>query len=288
MQILGNDGIMKLSFCKSFIRTGSDRTGVYVMFAKKAFRQNYIYKSNTYLRIFGAAVSIIVQISIWQALYNGKKTVNGVSLSDMMTYVIINLFLSAVTYSSIANRLAGKVRSGEIGIDFVKPVNLKYYLMAEDFGNALYRMIFTFLPTCIVSTFIVRFKLQPDLGHAFLFIISTLLGIVLMYYIHYILGLLSFWFKNSLYTNFLLSACFTLFGGSVVPLWFYPDALRAAAEAMPFRYVTFEPISIYLGKVNYKSALLILVMQLFWIILFMFVEKCIWNNAQKVVTVQGG
>lgn len=262
--------------------------GVYFTFAQKAFRQDYIYRINTLIRIIGAALTILVQISIWQALYRGQTIVNGITITNMMTFVIINMVLSVITRSSIANKLSMRVKTGEIGGDFVRPVSLKYYLMAEEIGSAVYSIVFTSLPVCIISAIIVGFNAPVNILSGILFFVSVILGVVLMYYIHYVLGLLSFWLKNSLYTNFLLSACFMLFGGSTVPLWFYPSFLRVIANMLPFRFVSFEPISIYLGQTGLKGALTILGVQLAWICAFFVLEKFIWNKAQKVVTVQGG
>lgn len=262
--------------------------GVYFKFWQMAFKQNYAYKANTYLYIISAIFGLVVQVSIWQALYQSKTIVDSISLSDMMSFVIINIAVSTLTYSSIGNKLADKIKDGSISSDFIRPVSLMYYMIAEEFGDSIYSMIFTFLPVCIVTAFFVPFRFPHSILAFGLFIFSLFLGIILMYYINYTLGLLAFWFKNSIYVNWFFGAFFTLFGGTAVPLWFYPKFLRNIANVVPFRFVSFEPISIFLEKVNLNGALNIIFKQLIWIMVFWVLEKFIWSKAQKVVTIQGG
>lgn len=262
--------------------------GVYFKFWEKAFKQNYVYKANTFLYIISAIFGLVVQISVWQALFRNKTMVDGIELVDMTTFVIINMAVSILTYSSIGNKLAGKIKDGSISSDFVRPVSLKYYMMVEEFGDRTYYMVFTFLPVCILTAFLVPFRLPGSILVFALFFISLVLGIILMYYINYTLGLLAFWFYNSIYVNWFLGAFFTLFGGSAVPLWFYPGFLKSIANSLPFRFVSFEPISIFLEKTDLKGALTIILAQIIWIAVFMILEKFVWYNTQKVITIQGG
>lgn len=262
--------------------------GIYFKFWQKAFKQNYVYRANTYLYIISAIFGLVVDISIWKALYKNKTTVDGIALIDMMTFVIISMAVSTLTYSSLGNKLAGKIKDGSISSDFVRPISLKYYMVAEEFGDRTYSMVFTFLPVCIVTAFLVPFRLPGSFTAFALFLLSLFLGIILMYYIHYTLGLLAFWFKNAIYVNWFLGAFFTLFGGTAVPLWFYPEFLKNIANVLPFKFVSFEPISIFLGKVDLNGAITIIISQFIWIAVFAVLESFVWNRAQKVVTIQGG
>jgi len=261
---------------------------LYLSFAQKAFRQNYVYRTNTLLYMFTAILNLLIRINIWQTLYVNKFDIEGITLAEMLTFVIINSLISNLTYSSVGNKLAEKVRTGEIGGDFTRPINLKYYLMAEQFGDSLYTTVFNILPICVISTFFVPFCLPQSIPGVLMFFVSISLGVILIYNINYALGLLSFWFKHSTYVNWFLGAFTTLFGGSAVPLWFYPSFLKKIAYALPFRFVSFEPLSIYLNKTPITDAWKIILFQLLWIGVFYLLGIFIWNKAQKVVTVQGG
>jgi len=261
---------------------------VYFSFMKKAFQQKYIYRSDSYIYIFTSLLSFFVQISIWFALYSGKESVNGITLPDMMNYVIINLIVSSFTRSNMGNRLATKVSDGSIEADFVRPVNFKYYFIFEQIGENLFYTVFGTIPICIIAALFLQFKFSIDVIKLLLFFISLFNGIILIYFINYTFGLLSFWFKTALYATWYIRACFDLFGGTFVPLWFYPSFLLKISSYLPFRLISFEPISIYLGKYTNAESLQIILLQLFWIVVFLLIEKVIWARAQKIITIQGG
>ena len=189
---------------------------VYLAFAHIAFKQKFVYRINTYLYIISALFSLAIQISVWYALYRTQVIVDGISLINMTTYVLISTGVSILTRSSVGNTLAGKIEDGSIAGDFIRPVKLKYYLMFESFGNAFYSFVFTFVPVVIIAIIFIPLQLPTSVLSACIFLLSVTLGIILAYYINYTLGLLAFWFKRSIYVNWFLGAFFTLFGGGHV------------------------------------------------------------------------
>lgn len=229
-----------------------------------------------------------MQISIWYALLGSDRSVKGISFPDMVNFVIINLIVNSLVRASMADSIAARIRDGSIAIDFIRPVSLKRFLIAENLGGNLFMTVFNTLPVCAVSVLFLGFRLPSASVNLILFIVSLILGIILSYSINYMLGLLVFWFKTGFHIRWILGACTDLFAGSIVPLWFYPDFFYKLAMVMPFRLISFEPISIYLGKVSAMQALNTILLQLMWIVGLTVLEKIIWSKAQQVVTVQGG
>ena len=108
-----------------------------------------------------------------------------------------------------------------------------------------------------------------DFFHSGMFFLTILLGILLAYSLNYFLGLFVFWVKNYGFISWFLKASTMLFAGSAVPLWFYPPALQAVANVLPFRFIAFEPISIYLGKTPVDEIWAVVVGQIIWIAVFL-------------------
>ena len=124
--------------------------------------------------------------------------------------------------------------------------------------------------------------------HGLFFMITLILGIILQYFFAYLVGLLAFWLKTTSFVTWLMGAFIKLFGGSVIPLWFYPDLLRRIALCLPFRYFSFEPVSIYLGQTDPQAFLPTVCMQVFWIFVIYLLGRLLWSRAEKLVIVQGG
>ena len=260
----------------------------YLMFAQNAFRQNVIYRANTIIYAITSMLYLLIQFSIWQALYATQATIEQVSLPQMLTYCVINQLVRAFTDDEISSNLGAKIRSGEIGGDFVRPINLKLYLIADQLGNSVYEFCFNFIPIVIITVLCGAFTLPASIFHGVAFVVSLALGILLGYLINYALGLIAFWVKNNGFVNWLMRALTNLFAGTVIPFGFYPSVLQKIALVLPFRYMTFDPISIYLGKTANTEILSTIGMQLFWIAVIYMIGRIVWSRAEKRVFVQGG
>lgn len=262
--------------------------GTYIEVIKKSFQQEYIYRANTYISIFRNAIFLFISVSIWTSLFASKGVVDGVGLKDMIAFLVINLLLRNINRSSASYIIGDKVNSGEIISDLLKPVSFNFFMLSSQIGKNLYSTIFSTLPVCIIAMAFYGFTLPQNPVNLLLFIVTALLGIILMYYIDYVSGLLSFWLKNGLYMDFFTGALFEIFSGSSIPLWFYPEALRNIGYILPFRLVTFEPVSIYLGKTSVSGALNVILTQAVWIVGLVLLERFVWSRATKVVTIHGG
>lgn len=261
---------------------------IYLGIAIKSFKQNLIYKANLFISIIGEALSIFINICIWQALYATRGMVNGITFEDMITYVLISNLLLALSYSGISMKLHFQIRDGSVANNLTRPVSFKYINMFEDLGENFFGALFTYLPAMILFICIYGILLPGSFVQFLLFLASALLGIFIAYSLGFLYGLLTFWFQDATYMNFLSRALMVLFAGSFIPLWFYPDILFKISMALPFRLITFEPIAIYLGKVDVQGALFTILLQLVWILVLAVTQKLMWNGVQRHIVVQGG
>jgi len=262
--------------------------GLYFEFCRKSFLEKYTFRFDFFLSIVGGFLSILVQMSMWEVLYNGKSELKGFSLFDMMNYVMICLVIGSITSSRTGTKIASKVHSGGIISDLSKPINFKFYLWAEDLGENSFRFVFSVLPVMLLTTLCYGFFIEVKFVNLIFFIVSIILGAGLAFHINYLIGLLAFWLKNSWYVSWFLTAFQALFSGSKIPLWFYPDILYRVTEFLPFRYVFFDPLTIYLEKVSYTDALGILFIQAVWLVVLVFLEKIVWFSVQKKIFIFGG
>jgi len=259
---------------------------MYLKQIKLSFMSEFVYKSNTYLLLFTNIISFYIRLTIWQTIYS--ENVNfSVSLDEMITFIIVGLLIRGLTGKTIARDFAAQIVSGAVERYFTKPLNLKHYLLSEKLGRNLFTTCFNVLPVLIFATIWFR-GIVVDITFLPLFILSLVLSILLMFQIDYALSLFTFWLKNGVHIDFLLSALFAVFAGSVIPLWFYPTALRNVALFLPFRLVFFEPIEIFMGRMSQLDAIGIITLQIVWIIIMSLISKLIWNKAQKVIDIQGG
>ena len=66
---------------------------VYVAMIGKSYRKHLVYRSEVWVRIAIGVVWVAIQVAVWTALI-GEDEVDGISLSDMITYSIINTVMA--------------------------------------------------------------------------------------------------------------------------------------------------------------------------------------------------
>jgi len=238
--------------------------------------------------MLGSLITIFISINIWLALFKDNISVRGVNISDMINFVVINAVISSLSWASIGRFIAEKVKDGSIIIDFIRPVNFKYYVFTEQIGQNCYHFVFGTILPCLIISNIYGFSLPHSPLLLLYFLCAFIFGIFLNFQIEYVLGLLAFWFKTSFYVDWFLGGFKTLFAGSFVPLWFYPKFLYDVSLIMPFRFVSFEPISLYLGKIPVGGEIRIITMQAVWLIMLLVLEKIMWQSIQEKVIIHGG
>ena len=83
--------------------------------------------------------------------------------------------------------------------------------------------------------------------------------------------------------QFLLIIVFSeFFSGATFPLDILPLALQKVLYLLPFPYLIFFPIQVYLGKINGETLMGGLLVALFWVIILNFAMRWIWNKGLKV------
>jgi len=259
---------------------------IYQFIAKNSFRQRFAYRSGVWVQIFSGIFFVFIQGSLWTALI--KSSYTDITLHEMISFVIINSLVTYITFFNEANLIGSRVRDGSIATDMILPVSFKWRVFSENFGCNLFDLFFAGTPALMIALLFYGAATPVSLSAFALFLPSLLLGILLSYQIKYLFSLTAFWIINPWYISFLTSGLTKLFGGAVVPLWFYPVWLSDASSFFPFRFITYEPIQIYLGRVRGMNAAKSILMQTAWLVILFLLEQLIWSKASKKVFVQGG
>jgi len=261
---------------------------MYIEFLKKSFQQQFVYRTNTIINIFTSLIYLFVTVSIWSALYGGRSIIDGISLSEMLTYLLMMQFVRTIVRLPVSNYVADRASSGIISIDFIRPVNLKLCAIFDSLGSALFNVVVFAVPMVIIGCFVWGFVFPANLFQWLIFIPSLFMAIALYSTMEYIMGLTAFWTKTNFHISWIVGAFMSLFSGSHIPLWFLPESIRLVANFLPFKYMIFEPINIFMGKVSSGEALIIILFQFVWLVILFMIERILWHYAQRVVTIQGG
>ncbi|MCB0358119.1 MAG: ABC-2 family transporter protein [Bdellovibrionales bacterium] len=264
---------------------------VYSAFIRNAFLNMLAYRLRYVTGILTYLLLVSVQYFIWQAVYAGRAgeaSVNGYSLSQMITYVSIGWIARSFYHSNIDYEIDELVRSGQISIYLLRPVNFQLMLLAHAFGESLFRISCFSAPIAVVI--LVAFPvLPPDgVGPFGLFCLSTVLGFVVLAQVNFLTGLVAFSVKSIQGIMRAKYYLIQLFSGLLLPLPFFPAWAESILSVLPFKAIAFIPLQFYLGKVPQDEVLATLASQAAWIGALWLLGLWGWSRAVDRLTLQGG
>lgn len=254
-------------------------------FIKAGFKQRMIYRSSTLWGLVASALVLFLQIKLWQVLLSSSAIQDSRTLTDMVAFLVINALLAALTKCNAAETLAALIGDGSISCSLTRPISLKKQVVCERIGMNLHFMLFTVLLPAVVAIAVYGISL-PNLQNGLMFAVSAVLGAVIIFEIQYILGMVAFFLTTVWFASFYITGFMTLFGATAIPLWYYPEWLANLCYFLPFRYITYEPILIFLQ--NAANPLQTILVQLLWIGGLCLLEKLVWRRAERKLVVQGG
>jgi ABC-2 type transport system permease protein len=76
--------------------------------------------------------------------------------------------------------------------------------------------------------------------------------------------------------------------GTSVPLVFFPGPLRAVAEALPFRFIVYQPAAVYVGAVHGLAVATGLALALAWTAALAALALLVWRRAYRNLVIHGG
>lgn len=230
---------------------------------------------------------LFVQVSVWKALYGVNDNFNA-SLSEVLTYTFLSSVLLLRLRLYPGQQIGKSVYTGTLGTDMLKPVSLMLLHTGNEAGRMAFSLVTYSLPVLFLAHLLYGILPPASPGALCAFLVTCLLGMVIFVLFNAIVGYSAFWLLNNWFMPWFERALIMLLGGTTVPIWFYPDGLEAVSRYLPFKYIGFVPISFYLNRIPPSQAGGQILVQLFWIGLLLAIERLVWRQAQKKITVQGG
>jgi ABC-2 type transport system permease protein len=262
----------------------------YLGFARRGFQRAITYPFQVWAELGINLLFMYIYVCLWRALYAGRDTVIGYDRRQMLTYIIVaqTLITFQFTIRTVA-AIETRVRSGEVVIDLMRPIDFQATLLATGCGTALHTLLTNMGPkfALFAAMGVVG---PPASGTALLlFTISAALGFVILFGIEFLIGISAFWLVEvrGLYAA-IMWGLNSFLSGYFVPLEFYPHWLAAIARAMPFQAMIYTPSALYAGSLTGPTAFAALLGQAAWVVALLGAGRLVFRTAYRRLVVQGG
>ncbi len=261
----------------------------YWVFTRKSFQRAAAYRFDAWTRILGNVIMLSMWGFIWYALYQGKGSVESVSFHSMLSYILVSQALQGIHGAGTPLwEIQERVRTGDIAMEMLRPYDYPLRMLFTDFGSITFYFITAVLPLYTLIFLIFNPILPTTLSQVVLFVISAILGYFIRYCIELTFGLFTFWLVETGGVEDVFYFSISLFSGSVVPLWFFPDWLEQLAMYLPFQGIYFVPNSIFVGQLTGQALFMALFTQVAWLAVCYALLRFVWAKASMKIVIQGG
>jgi ABC-2 type transport system permease protein len=103
-----------------------------------------------------------------------------------------------------------------------------------------------------------------------------------------LIGLFSFWVFDAHSLEWFMRGILAVLSGGLVPIWFFPKGLAEVAHVLPFSWITYHPMAVYLGERDLAASSLTLLAGGAWVLVLAGAVSFVWSRACGQVVVQGG
>lgn len=237
-----------------------------------------------------------LRIMVFAAFYGVHAAAAPISLADAVTYVWLGQALLALLPWVADPEIGQAVRTGGVGYDRLRPLDAYGYWYARTLGWMLARaapraalMILTAgLVLPLVGLGAWAWRPPSGMAAALLFIpafvLMTALGAAVLMLANIIVAAS----LNERGVNAVLTPLVIVFSGSLLPLDFFPDALRPFLHVQPFAGLVDIPFRIYFADLRGGAALQGLALQAGWTVVLIGLGRLAMERMMRRLEMQGG
>jgi ABC-2 type transport system permease protein len=261
----------------------------YLSFWLLKWQQATTHRFRLFIWILFDLSSPLLMMLVFGSIYSqSTQTIRGLNYPSLITYYVLVILISILVDSHVDETLQELIERGDIANYLVKPLSLLITNLVDEFAWKCFRFLL-YLPFLITLYWILRNRLTLNvpLTTLPLVLFSLLQASLLFFLLRYSLGLLSFFFTEVWGIVNLQAAVVMLLGGKLIPLSFFPPVLQQINKFLPFQYLLAFPISLLQGQIDSSQVLFGLVIQSFYVLLFLRVQSLLFKKGLREVGVVG-
>ena len=265
--------------------------GLYVAIATRSFRRYSTYTAATVAGIFTNSAFGIILSFIYIAVWKASPHAGGYDVADALTYTWLGqamIMPVAIWNGGTTDEFAERVRTGDIAIDFYRPVPPLGWYLAADLGRATYHLLTRGVAPSIVGALLFDLRGPVSPAAAIGFAVAIPLGVTVSFGLRMIVSTTTFWLLDDIGPRTLHACLAMFFCGLTVPLVLLPDGLRGVALRLPWASFLQVPSDIWLGKREGWAILGCLGQSAVWIAVLLGVAALLVRGGQRKLVVQGG
>ncbi|MGH9713962.1 MAG: ABC transporter permease [Candidatus Acidiferrales bacterium] len=260
----------------------------YAEFSRVGFVNILAFRLRYFTGIITYFLNVTVYYFIWTAVFHSAQSIAGYTLAQMITYISVGWMIRSFYWNTIDQEMAYEVIEGKIAMDLIKPVSIQWMWICRAMGESAFRLGLLTLPTAVVVAMVFPVRGPSSVENFGLFMLGVIGSFFMMAAINFMIGTCAIPLKSILALIRAKYWLIELLSGLLIPISFFPSAAQKAMAWLPFEYIAYQPLQIYLGKLDRAAALRALATQWLWVVALLILANLWWERASRKITIHGG
>ena len=257
--------------------------------ARAGFRRYSTYRLATLAGLTANTVFGLIRASILlTALASAGTTIAGYTPAQASSYVWWGQGLIASVGLFGWSEVADRVRSGDIAVDFARPLDPQLAYLSADLGRATLQLFTRGLPSVAIGAVLFGVSPPQTVLVGVLGVLSLVLAVVISFGCRYAVNLTAFWLVQTRGVQLVYMVTSGVLCGLYVPVAWFPGWLAAVANATPFPSMLQTPIDLLSGRAGPTDAAHLLGVQMLWAAGVLALGQLMTWRGRRVLEVQGG
>ena len=260
---------------------------LYYEIARRSFRRAAVYRSAYIFGMLTNAFFGALMTFVYRAIFAGGGAVGGFTVEDAVSYTWVTQSLISIGGGWITAEIGATIRTGEVVSDMTRPWNFYGYWLSRTVGERLYNLLLRASLTYVIGAAVFGARI-PTVANFAAFLLAMTLAMLVSFSLSFMVNLAGFWLVDISGLFSLVNVVLMFFSGFLLPLAFFPPALRSVAAVLPFQAITSIPAEVFLGKIEGVALLPALLLQAFWVVVMAGAGLALQRAAMRKLVVQGG
>lgn len=259
----------------------------YFAIYKLSFATQISYRLNFFLGRVKNIVILLVLYTLYSTLTQNTSFA-GYTREEFLTYIFILHVLRNFIFGSQSRLAATEINDGTFSTYFSKPLKHPLYTYVRELAER-----FTLVVTSVLELFILWLLIKPtliwqtDFSTLLWFALSVLLAHILYVIFSYMVSMIAFWSREAMGPRFLFEWLLEMTSGAYFPLSILSSTVVTVLQFLPFMYMIYVPIQIYLQKIPSSEIPHTLFLQIIWVFILCTVALILYKRGLKKYTSEG-
>lgn len=259
----------------------------YFAIYKLSFATQINYRLNFFLGRIRNIVILLVLYTLYSTLTK-TGSFAGYTREEFLTYIFLLHILRNFIFGSQSRLAATEINDGTFSSYFSKPLGHPLYIYMRELAERV-TLVFTSVFELFVFWLIVKPNLifQTNFSLLLYFGISVLLAHFLYFVFSYMVSMIAFWSREAMGPRFLFEWLLEMTSGAYFPLSILSSTVVTVLQFLPFMYMMYIPIQIYLQKIPLSEIPSTLFIQTIWVVVLFVAAYGLWKLGLKKYTSEG-